>query len=93
MKNLIYCDNCGDIILEGEGVSFPELPFPVDSALAGESATICEKCFLIKKNYEEYIDKATIAVNEAMQLGGQAEVKKTLRKCFDEIIKLHMEHH
>ena len=44
MKDINYCDDCGDPIPESKGNVFTELPFDVASANETESAIICDKC-------------------------------------------------
>lgn len=39
-----YCDNCGNVILEGDGVFIEALTMPVESANVGESASLCNSC-------------------------------------------------
>ena len=40
----MFCDNCGDIFPEEFLHHYTNLPFDVDSALKGESGSVCAEC-------------------------------------------------
>lgn len=48
--NTTYCDNCGERYPTSEMYHYEHVPWDVDSALAGESASICDTCD--KKNWD-----------------------------------------
>lgn len=59
---VIYCDNCGDVVwLRGpDGVQerkshidYSAVPYDVESANAGESATVCFVCDGLKREERE----------------------------------------
>jgi hypothetical protein len=45
-KDILYCDNCGEPMLDKQALWIEELPIDVDSANAGESAVLCKACFI-----------------------------------------------
>lgn len=47
-KDVEYCDNCGDVLIEGTAQVFTVLPFNVESANKGESGVLCARCVLMK---------------------------------------------
>lgn len=50
LMDTMYCDDCGERYPTSEMYHYEHVPWDVDSALAGESASICDTCD--KKNWD-----------------------------------------
>lgn len=74
-KTIIYCDDCGDPIRNNaDRRDVAELPLPVESANAGESAILCSTCYgQLQRNVLEQAGKVgremktyTVQVHETL---------------------------
>lgn len=45
IKEVQYCDDCGDAITAGQGCAIAHLPCAISSANESESAFVCEACY------------------------------------------------
>lgn len=45
IKEVQYCDDCGDTIKAGQGCAIAHLPCAISSANESESAFVCEACY------------------------------------------------
>jgi len=45
IKEVQYCDDCGDAITAGQGCAIAHLPCAITSANESESAFVCEACY------------------------------------------------
>lgn len=50
MPILLHCDNCGEEHFKKQMCHFEAIPYAVDSANVGESASICLPCFIKLEN-------------------------------------------
>jgi len=53
MQDQVFCDNCGDEVVEDEQCWFSNLPVNSASANAGESAVLCLRCARLAEAHDE----------------------------------------